>query len=147
ELEDQLPFLARRPLLSEPRGLPRGSGKIHVAETPAPSFCDNASLPWRAEIAQLSTRAGVGYHRSERHLENQVLGRAAAAIAAHPMLTALGAVMLLVAVVEQRGELRVGHQHHRGPVAAVSAARAAALDELLSPERHRAIAAVACFDG
>src|SRR5215472_13652498 len=58
ELQDQLPFLARRPFLCEPRGLPRGSGKIHVAETPPPSFCDSASLPWGAEIAQL--RAGDG---------------------------------------------------------------------------------------
>ena len=53
-----------------------------------------------------------------------------------------GVLKRLVAVVEQRGELRVGLEDDRAAVAAVSAGRAAVLDELLAPEGDCAVSAV-----
>ena len=59
------------------------------------------------------------------------------------MLAAPRLVLADVAVVEQRRELRIDDQHDVAAVAAVAAGGPAARDELLPPQRHGAVAAVA----
>src|SRR4029077_11261025 len=54
--------------------------------------------------------------------------------------------MLLVAIVDQRVEAVDGGDDHVAAAAAIAAVRPAELDELLAPERHAAVAAVARAD-
>ena len=54
--------------------------------------------------------------------------------------------VLLVAVVDQRVEAVDRLDDHVAAAPAVAAVRAAELDELLAPERHAAVAAVAGAD-
>jgi hypothetical protein len=68
------------------------------------------------------------------------------AVLAHAAAAALRLEVLLVAVVDQRVEAVDGLDHDVAAFAAVTAVRAAELDELLAPERHAAVAARAGLD-
>ena len=68
------------------------------------------------------------------------------AVLAHAVAAGLGLEVLLVAVVDQRVEAVDRLDHDVAAAAAVAAARAAELDELLAPERDAAVAAVAGAD-
>ena len=63
-----------------------------------------------------------------------------------PWRAAAGGEDFLEAVVEERVEVGVGDEVDRAAGPAVAAARAAAGDELLAPERHGAAAAVSGGD-
>src|SRR5690606_9002930 len=68
-------------------------------------------------------------------------------LAAHAVLAALGLELALVAEVDQGVEVLVGQQPDVAALAAVAAVRPAQRDELLAPEAHAAVAAVAGSDG
>jgi hypothetical protein len=50
---------------------------------------------------------------------------------------------MLVAIVDERGELRIRLEHNRTAIAAVAAVRPSLWHKRLTPERHAASAAVA----
>src|SRR5205085_9109067 len=84
--------------------------------------------------------------RADRHLQHDVLGIGAVAVLAHavdarPRLEVLG-----IAVVDQGVEAVDRLDHDVAAAAAIAAAWAAVLDELLAPERDAAVAAVAGAD-
>src|SRR5690606_10086318 len=55
-------------------------------------------------------------------------------------------VVLLIAVVQQRGELGIGRKPDRCAVASVASRRPPLLDELLAPEGDRAVPAISGLD-
>src|SRR5690606_10590472 len=85
-------------------------------------------------------------HRAHRHPDLDVLAAAPEALLAHAVLAALGAEHPLVAEVHQRIEVLVGHQPDAAAVAAVASVRSSHGHELLPPEAHAAVAAVAGDD-
>src|SRR5690606_17740983 len=84
---------------------------------------------------------------TDRDDDDGVLAALAVALLAHAVLAALGTEALLVAEVDQGIEVLRRLQPHAAAVAAVAAVRPAERDELLAPESHAAVAAVAGGDG
>src|SRR5690606_21650832 len=80
---------------------------------------------------------------ADRDDDDGVLAALAVALLAHAVLAALGTEPLLVAEVDQGIEVFRRLQPHAATVAAVAAVRPAERDELLAPESHAAVAAVA----
>src|SRR5262249_52342936 len=72
-----------------------------------------------------------------------VVAIGAVAVLAHAVAAALGLEVLLVAIVDQGIEAVDRLDDDVAAAAAIAAVRTAELDELLTPERHAAIAAVA----
>src|SRR5262249_5430220 len=85
----------------------------------------------------------VEYLGAGRHVQHHVLAARAGAVLAHAVVAAPGLEMLLITIVDQRVE--AGHRFHDdvAAVPTVAAVGPAELDELLAPERHAAVAAVA----
>ena len=65
----------------------------------------------------------------------------AGAISAHSVVSAFGAEVLLIAVVDQRVEVGDAFGDHVAAASAVAAVRAAELDIFLAPEADAAVAA------
>ena len=84
--------------------------------------------------------------RARRHLQHHVGAAGAGAVLAHAVAALLGLEMLLVAVVDQRVQVRHALDDHVAALAAVAAVGPAELDELLPPEADGAVAAVARAD-
>ena len=82
---------------------------------------------------------------ADRHLEDDVGGAGAGALAAHAVPAVLRPEVALVAVVDQGVEAFDRLDDDVAAVAAVAAVRAAELDELLAPEGQAAVAAVAAL--
>ena len=68
------------------------------------------------------------------------------AVLAHAAAPALGLEVLLIAVVDERVEPVDRLHDHVAAAAAIAAVRPSELDELLAPERHAAVPAVAGAD-
>src|SRR6185503_13748120 len=88
----------------------------------------------------------VEHLRADRHLQHDIVAAAAVAVLALAGDPRPGLEVLRVAVVDQRVEAVHGLDHNVAAAAAVAAARAAVLDELLAPERDAAVSAVAGAD-
>src|SRR6185295_17157217 len=81
-----------------------------------------------------------------RHLKLDVLPLLPGAVRAFAVAAAPCGERLLESVVEQRVQIGIGEQENRAARTAVAAARSAARNELLAPERHGTPAAVAGRD-
>ena len=79
-------------------------------------------------------------------MQHDVVAVGAVAVLAHAVAAVLGLEVLLVAIVDQRVEAVDRFDDHVAAAAAVAAVRPAELDELLAPERHAAVPAVAGAD-
>jgi len=79
-------------------------------------------------------------------VHGDVLAVRAVAIGAHPVLTAAGAIQVLMSQVVERVEGRICDRVDGTAVAAVASGRAAARNELLAPKCHAAISAAAASD-
>src|SRR5690606_30526642 len=84
--------------------------------------------------------------RAHRYAQADVLGRGAVLVGAAPALAVLRDELALVAVVDQRVDVAVGHRPDAAAAAAVAAVGATLRDELLAAERRDAVAAVAGGD-
>src|SRR5690606_24775656 len=98
-------------------------------------------LPVLDQLAQQLARVHVAHHRARRHAQHQARTVPARAVLPLPVLAALRPVMLLVAVVQQRGELAVRAKDDVAAAPAITARGPAARHALLAPERLRARAA------
>ena len=100
------------------------------------------------DVVEHLLRIGVEFphDRADGHLEDKVLAVAPVLTGAAPMGAALGAEMMLVAVVDKGGELRGRLDDDVAAAAAVSAVRAALRHMRLTAERHATGAAVAALD-
>ena len=96
------------------------------------------------QLGQELAGLGVADDGAHGHAHLDVVGRRAE-LAAVALLAVLGALAARVAVVDQGVDVRSATAR-RCPAAAVAAVRAAERDELLAPEAHAAVAAVAGGD-
>src|SRR5262249_38349137 len=146
QLEAHGALLARRARLGGARrGVPRRF-EMDVAAPAVAAARDDRARPRLVEVVEHLARVGVHHDRPERHLDDEVLAGLAVLVAVAARLAALGAVVLLVLEIEERGQLLVGDEHHAAAVAAVAARRAAAGNVRLAPEGRDAVAAVAGLD-
>src|SRR5690606_8881285 len=121
--------------LPDPRRAARRRGERRVpAPAPATPRHDQL-LPILEQLAQELAGVRVPHHRSRRHTQDQTRAVTAGAVVPLAVLTALRAVVLLVAVVEQRGEVAVGPEDDIAAATAVPPRRPAAGHALLPSER------------
>lgn len=103
----------RLALLGEGRGAADGGDEVDVAPSPRPAGGDDHALAGAREVGDVEGgRLGLGVEladdRSDRHAQHEV--SAVAPVSARPLAVrpALGAEVVLVAEVDERGELGVG---------------------------------------
>ena len=83
-------------------------------------------------------RLGVelAHHGTHRDLENQVLAALTVTTGTLPVRAALGAEVMLKAVIDQRRQLSIGLDDDIAATTAVAAIGAALGDKCLAPKRH-----------
>ena len=111
-----LSLLARFPAHGR---LVRWRGEVDVAPAPSPPSSHHQPVLGFQELTEDLLRIGVLQHRSRREPDDEVRAALACLVLPRAVETPLGPVVLAVAEVQQRGELRIGHHDHVPPVAAV----------------------------
>src|SRR5207249_5797102 len=120
--------------------------EARIAASAARAADDEQALARPCEVAEELAGLALGHDGADRHAEHEVFARGAGAIVAFAVLTALGLVVTLVVVVEERGERGIGLEEHRAAGAAVAAVGTAARHELFAAEGNAAGAPVAALD-
>ena len=128
-----------------------GGHKVDVASAARAAGAHDDALPRSREVGDLVEGLhGVGvefaHHGAAGNLEDEVLAVAAMPARALTMRATLGAEMMLEAIVDERGELRVALEDDVATAAAVTAVGPTLGHEGLAPERHAARPAVATLD-
>jgi hypothetical protein len=103
----------------------------------------HGALPDLGEIGQKRYPVLVVDLRADRHFENRIGAVGAVTILAHAGPAVGGGKMLLVAIIDERVEAVDRLRDHVAALSAIAAVRPAEFNELLSPKRDAAIAAVA----
>ena len=146
ELQHQAAMLA---LLARRRLARRAVGaglEMEVAEAALAALGEQRHLFVLREVGDRLAAVLVADLRAHRHAQPDVLGRGAVLVGAAAALAVPCDELALVAVVHQRVDVAVGHRPDAAAATAVAAVRAAPRNELLAPERRRAVAAVAGSD-
>ena len=143
-------LLGRLAQLGERGRTARRGDEVDVAAAAHAAAGDGDRLAVVGEVgdhlAGLLALVVVGVHDgAHRHAQDQVLAGGAVHAAALAVRAALRLEVVLEAVVDQRGQARVGAQHDVSTVAAVAAVGTALGHMGLAAERHAARAAVAAF--
>ena len=138
-------------LLRERRGASRRRHEMGVAASSGAAGSDDDALPVMREVRDVEhdlLRVGVELADDGAHgdLEDQVLTVFAVTPGPLAVRAALGTEMMLEAVVDQRGELRVRLDDDVAAAPAVAAVRTPFGHIGLTAKRHAAGAAVAAFD-
>ena len=120
--------------------------EMRVAEAAVAALGQHDALADLGEVGDQRLLVFVENLRADRHLEHHVVAAGAVQVLALAGDAGLRLEVLRVAVVDQRVEAVDRLDHDVAAAAAVAAARAAVLDELLAPERDAAVAAVAGAD-
>src|SRR5690606_38845046 len=136
QLQGDPPFLARLALLPPPRRAVRWCDERRVPAPATAASRDHQLLTILEELAEHLARVRVLHDRTRRDAEDQVRTVPARLVLPHPVLAALGAVVLVVAEIQERRELVVRAEHDVAPLPAVSAPRSAARDTGLTTERR-----------
>ena len=121
--------------------LPRPPMPPSATTTRSPS-CVRSAMSSPVSFVLLEVLA---HHRAHGHLEHEVLPRRAVHAAAFAVRAALGLEVVLEAVLDERGQARVGLDHHVAAVPAVAAVRPALRHVGLAAKRHATRAAVAAL--
>ena len=146
------PVLAGRlALLGKRRGAAHRGDKVDVAAAAGASRRHDDALAGTGEVGDVvggRLRLGVELADDRAHgdAQHEVGAVAAVATRALPVRAALGAEVVLVAVVDERRELRVGLDDDAAAATAVAAVGTALGNECLAAEGHAAGAAVAAAD-
>ena len=119
---------------------------MRVAEAAVAALGQHDALADLGEVGDHRLLVLVENLRADRHLQHDVVAAGAMAVLAHAADAGPRLEVLRVAVVDQGVEPVHRLDHDVAAAAAVAAARAAVLDELLAPERDAAVAAVAGAD-
>ena len=119
---------------------------MDVAEATGPALCEQQPLPMVEQISEGLTGVGVAHHGTDGHAQHDVVGARTVLVGATAMLAVARLVAARVAVVDQGVDVAVGERPDAATAPAVAAIGAALRDELLAPERHDAVAAVAGHD-
>src|SRR6185312_7909410 len=115
--------------------------EIGVAEAAIAALGDGEALADLGEIGEQGLAVLLVDLGANRHLHDLVFAVGAVPILAHAVAAALGLEMLLVAIIDERIELRDRLDDDVAAVAAVAAVWHAELDELLAAERRAAVPA------
>ena len=128
------------------RRLVRGGREAGVAAAAGRSAHGPQALAGLGEVAEALAAVALGDDGAERHVEHEVLAARPVAIGALAVLAALGVVVALVVVIEERGQRGVGLEPDAGARAAVPPVGSAAGHVLLAAEADAAGAPVAPLD-
>src|SRR5690606_5448169 len=117
--------------------------EMHVAQAAAATLRHEQALAVAGQVADHLVGIDAVHRGAGRHGDQHVLATLAVHLPAHAVLAALGSELLLVAEVDQGVEVLVGDQVHAAAIATVATVRPTQRNELLAPETHAAVAAVA----
>src|SRR5690606_29989914 len=78
-----------------------------------------------------------------RHAQHDVLAAGAVLVRTATMLAVAGLVAAGIAIVDEGVDVPVGNREHAAATAPIAPVRSPLRDELLAPERHDAVAALA----
>ncbi len=124
-----------------------GRGReVNVAPPAAAPPRHHAALAVAAQIGEQPRVRVVVDHGSGRHAQDGVLPALAVPVLVAPSLAGLGAMLVAIAEIEQRGEPLVHFQDHAAAIATIAAGRTTLGHELLAAPGHGAIAAVTATD-
>src|SRR5690606_18441334 len=136
----RLARLARRSLPWRPVGTGLEAG---IAQSVPAALSHQQTLAGAGQIADDVLGRSVDHRGTDRHRQDQVLALGAGTLGTAALLAVLSIETTGVAVIDQSVEVLVSHQEHRAAIAAVAAIGTTLLDELLAPEAHHAVTAVA----
>src|SRR5262249_17651043 len=123
-----------------------GRGEARVAPSADRAANRNYTLARRRQIAEMLAGVAVRNDRAEGHFQDGVATAGAVTVRALPVGAALGVVVALVVVIEQRGQRGFGLEPDAATVPAVAAVGTTVGDEFLTAEAHAAAAPVAALD-
>src|SRR3989441_5574879 len=138
ELEVKPPLRAGPSEVSAPRR-PVGRGREACVAPPTPRTADGEDpLAGRGQVPEALAGVAVGDDGAEGDPEDEITAARAVTVRPLAVLAALGVVVALVVVVEERGERGIGFEPDAAAVAAVAAVGAAAGNVLLTAEADTA---------
>lgn len=122
--------------------------KVCVAQTAGTAGRHDDALAVVHQVGNLEHRGlrlgiELAHHGTHRDLENQVLAALTVTTGTLPVRAALGAEVMLKAVIDQRRQLSIGLDDDIAATTAVAAIGAALGDKCLAPKRHASGSAVA----
>jgi len=119
---------------------------VLVASAAASALGDDQTVIRSGKVVDQLAGIQVVKRGAHRHLQGGGVAVETGTVGAHAVLAALRLVLRVIAEVDQRVmALRADHDYVAA-APAIAARRAAAGDELLPPEGHAAVAAVASLD-
>src|SRR2546429_48183 len=146
ELEVKPPLRAGPSEVSAPRR-PVGRGREACVAPPTPRTADGEDpLAGRGQVPEALAGVAVGDDGAEGDPEDEITAARAVTVRPLAVLAALGVVVALVVVVEERGQRGIGFEPDAAAVAAVAAVGAAAGNVLLTAEADTAGAPIAALD-
>ncbi|MNH12999.1 hypothetical protein D3C79_725570 [compost metagenome] len=117
-----------------------------VAQPVPATLRDHQLLAGGNQVTDHFLRGSIDHGGADRHAQEQVFTLLTGAVGATAVGATLGFMVTGVAVVDQGVQVFVGNHVHRATVTAVTAVRAAVLDELLATEAHATVATVTGLD-
>src|SRR6267378_6336537 len=123
-----------------------GGGEARVAPPAVRAANRHHALTLGRQVAEMLAGVAIGDDGAEGDLQDRVATAGAVTVRALPVGAALGVVVALVVVIEQRRQRGIGLEPDGAAVSAVSPVGAAVGDELLAPEAHAPGAPVAALD-
>ena len=141
-------LLGRLAQLSERGRAAHRRHKVRVAQTTGTAGRHDYALAIVYEVGNLEHRGlrlGVelAYHGTHGNLQDQILAAFTVTTGTLPVRAALGAEVMLKAVIDQRRQLSIGLDDDIAATTAVAAIGAALGDKCLAPKRHASGSAVA----
>src|SRR5258706_6182647 len=116
---------------------------MRVAPSAFAAFRGEITLARIGEVEEKLIRLRIEHLRAHRHPDDRVLAVFARSVRALAVTAALGFVLGVVAKMKKRVQSLGGFHPHAAADTAVTARRAAARDEFLTPESRDAVTAVA----
>ena len=141
-------LLGRFAQLSERGRAAHRRHKVRVAQATGTAGRHDDALAVVDQVGNLEHRGlrlgiELAHHGTHRDLENQVLAALTVTTGTLPVRAALGAEVMLKAVIDQRRQLSIGLDDDIAATTAVAAIGAALGDKCLAPKRHASGSAVA----
>ena len=128
------------------RSLVGAGSKVLIAATAATAARDDDLVIRMLEVVNQFAGVVIVEQSSDRNLQHSVFARGAGHVAAQTMATALGLPLWVEPEVDQRVVRERRAHEDVAAVAAVAAGGSPAGNELLAPEGHAAVAAIAGLD-